>query len=86
MLSGTVDIMANSKPANSSAQVVGNSKQETVLPPKGLQGCSELFWPIERGTKGRTASVAILVDSATWVVVNTIFILEDPSFKVPSLY
>ena len=63
-----------------------NSKQQTDLPPRVSKGRSKLFWQIERGTKGRTASVAVLVDSAPWVVVKTIFILEDPSFENPYLY
>ena len=64
---------------------MGNSTGNSFTP-KGSKGRSELIWQIERGTKGHTASGALLVDSASWVVVNTIFILEDPSFKVPSLY
>ena len=58
-------------------------RRSKLLPPRVSKGRSKLFWQIERGTKGHTASVAVLVDSAPWVVVKTIFILEDPSFENP---
>ena len=46
------------------------SKGRSKLYPQGSPRVAVNCWHIERGTYGRTASVAVVVDSAPWVVVN----------------